>query len=718
MKQSAQCQVLDKTNVEHAPITAKQYEEVLNIQRQVIEMIAKRANHKEILDTLCRLAETLLPNAVASIMLKDPKTGLLSLKYAPSIPEENWDALQNLQPGPHSGSCGNAVYSNKPQYVLDTFTDRRWLHLREVAYSFNLCSCWSMPIKDADDNAIGSFALSSFEHRAPTDFHKRLLQTAANIVSIVMKNLENEKRIQILNDSMHRATEGIIFTDSDNRIIEVNKAFERIYGYTAEEVYGKNPNILKSGVQDKEFYREMWHEILTRGHWAGEIINKNKQGELIDQWMSISAVKDLNGQTNYFAIFTDMTELRRAQEKITYLAYHDQLTGLANKTKLEETLRKYDSQCAIIHVDINNFNYIDMAYGFEFGDKLLRQIAEVLSSEFGADQTFRINSDEFALLFLEEQPDLEAIILDIQRYFYDNPFIIENLVINVSLNFGASYPAPNLLENAALALKISKEYGKNRYHIFNPTKDQLTRADKNKFIEANALLYEALENNLIVPFFQGIWDNRAKKITKYEVLMRIKKDDTVISPAHFLEASRLSGLLPNMTKVIIEKSFAIMKNRSENFSINITEDDLNRDYLTDFLKSRLRKHGIEPQRVTLEILEGISAQGKKNHVTQLKALKEIGFQLAIDDFGAEYSNFERLLELDIDYIKIDARYIKNIASSKKSFEITRAISSFAKNLDITCIAEFVHSRDVQNVVESLGIEFSQGFYFSEPAPLD
>ncbi len=180
-------------------------------------------------------------------MLKDSKDGLLNVRYAPSIPKENWAVFKDLKPGPHNGSCGNIVYKNEPQYVIDTFNDQRWLNLRDVAKSFQLYSCWSIPIQDETGKAIGSFALSSFEQRKPTNFHTMLLEMGANIVSIVLKNLQNENRINILQDSMQRASEGIIFTDKDNKILEVNKAFEKIYGYKASDVIGHNPSILKSG---------------------------------------------------------------------------------------------------------------------------------------------------------------------------------------------------------------------------------------------------------------------------------------------------------------------------------------------------------------------------------------------------------------------------------------------------------------------------------------
>ena len=159
-----------------------------------------------------------------------------------------------------------------------------------------------------------------------------------------------------------------------------------------------------------------------------------------------------------------------------------------------------------------------------------------------------------------------------------------------------------------------------------------------------------------------------------------------------------------------------MQDKDCTFSINITEDDLNKNYLFEYLKEEAHRYDISPSRVILEILEGVSASGKANNIAQLKELKNYGFLIAIDDFGSEYSNFERVLDLDVDFLKIDARYIKNIDKDQKSFEITRAISFFAKNVHIPVVAEFVHSQEVQAKIDELGIEFSQGYLFSEPSP--
>ena len=716
MKVEASCTVLDDINVNEVPLSPEQYKEIQNIEHTIFEMVARRASSTDVLDKLCALAETLLPNSVASIMLKDPKTGLMDMIHAPSVPQEATDRFKALKPGPGGGSCGNAVYKNEPQYIKNTFKDEKWSDLREIAYDLNICSCWSTPVRDEDGHAIGTFALSSFEHREPSTYHKMLLNTCANIVSIVLKNAYNEQRIQLFTQSMENAKEGVIITDHNNNIIEINRAFREIYGYAEDEVLGQNPRILSSGQHDKAFYEDMWSHILEQEHWSGEIINKVKDGSYIMQWMSISLIENEDGTRNYLAIFSDITELKKAQEKANYLAYHDQLTGLENKSKLLQRLHQNEHEVTLIHLDINNFNYINTAYGFSFGDKLLQEVGKRLKSICLITDIFRINSDEFAL-FCTKGEKSEAIIKKLQKYFYDNSFKIDDIVLNISFNYGAYTGSGNILENAALALKISKELGKNRYHIFDEATDLPKKEDKNRFIKANRLILNALENDAIVPYFQGIRNNKEAKLEKYEALVRIELEGRVVSPFEFLEAGQLSGLMPEVTKIMIDKSFKIMSKRSEEFSINITEDDLGRNYLSHYIAAKLSEYEIDPQRVILEILEGISSHGKQSHIKQLNELKAMGLRLAIDDFGAEYSNFERILDLEIDYLKIDAKYIKNIDSDTKSYEIAKSIANFAKNSSIVCIAEFVHSQEVQKMVEELGIEYSQGYYFSEPQKL-
>lgn len=580
---------LDLLN-EEVLITPLEYNKILTIQQEILNMLAEQHETKPILEMLCKLAETLLPNSVASIMLLNKDANHLNVIAAPSIPVEAQKELEYLIPGPKSGSCGNAVYKNEAIFVRNTQTDKRWENVRDFALNFNICSCWSMPIRDANKIAIGSFALTSFEQRAPSAFHKKLLETASSIVTIVLKNQENE-------------------------------------------------------------------------------------------------------------------------EKSDFLAYNDTLTAIYNKSYFEKVIYEKRARTLLL-LNINNFNYINSAYGFNIGDKLLRKIAKVLKENFSEHNSFRFNSDEFALLY-EGKIDIEKKIEEIRDFFFSNPINIAELKINITFCIGAVYSEKNLLRNSSIALKKAKELGKNRLYIFKKD-DDITYEKTQSFIDATNLVREAIEKSLICPFYQGIHDNKKNVLTKYEVLARIKKDDKIISPYEFLEAAKLSGFLPEITKIIIDKSFDYMSRNSYLFSINITEEDLSKNYLVDYLKNALLIHNIKASRVTLEILEGISSTGKKNHIKQLKELKDLGLNLAIDDFGREYSNFERIIDLDIDSIKIDAKYIKDIDTNSKSYEITKALSSFAKGAKISCVAEFVHNENIQKVVESLEIDYSQGYYFSEP----
>ena len=400
------------------------------------------------------------------------------------------------------------------------------------------------------------------------------------------------------------------------------------------------------------------------------------------------------------------------------MAYHDALTDLLNKSSLERSLLQQVNAKSLILLNINNFNYINTAYGFNIGDKLLVNIANILEkliTKFKIDnaQLYRINADEFAILFLQSE-NVEGVITRIQKHFNNITININNITLNISFNYGAVSGRSHLFKNSAMALKQAKERGKNRYYIYDIEIDGIDDSKRDAFIIYNNMLHEALENNNIIPYFQGIMDNKSKQITKFEVLARLKHQGKVISPFYFLEPARLSGMLPEITKIIIDKSFAVMAEHQYDFSINITEDDLSRDYLNNYLVEKCHQYNIAPQRIILEILEGVSSTGKSSQIQQLNQLKKQGYRLAIDDFGAEYSNFERILDLEIDFLKIDAKYIKHIDSDQKSYEIAKAIAYFARNANVACIAEFVHNEKVQAIVDELGIDYSQGFYFSEP----
>jgi len=704
-------------NSKEVVLSKNEYDSIFKIQREILSSIASGTESKILLEMLCKLAEQLLPNSVASMMYVNQKTGLISILSAPNIPKQGQIALSNLKPGPGSGSCGNAIFGNKATFVADTFSDSKWKNLRQLAYDFNICSCWSMPVHDENQKPIGTFALSSFEHRQPSQFHKTLLETCANIVYIILKNdnqekiiSQNENRIRLFSRALQSSTEGIFITNADNNIIEINDAFTKIFGYKKDEVIGKNPRIFSSGKNSKNFYKDLWEKINTNGYWRGEIVNKTKRGKEITQWVTINSIYDASKTLqNYLAILTDMTQIKKAEEKVAYLAYHDSLTGLYNNIYLQEQ----ETNHFLLLLNIDNFSYVNLAYGFDIGDKLLIAVANELKELCQKQDIYRVNSDEFAINYKDKIIAYEKIE-KLRMHFNNLSFYIDEISLNITFTYGVSEGKSTSLRNSAIALKKAKENGRNRYYIYKEEDDFAEQHQREEFFKYNGILRNALKYDLIQPFFQGIRNNKTKKIDKYEALVRIVDDSEIITPYLFLQTAKLSGLLPQITKIMIDKSFKYMSKNDMQFSLNITEDDLSQNYLQEFLLKMAFKYKIAANRVVLEILEGISANGKKNHIKQLNSLKRQGFLIAIDDFGAEYSNFERVLDLDIDFLKIDAKYIKNIDTDSRSYEIVKSIVYFAKNANIPCIAEFVHNENVQKIVDELGIEYSQGFYFSVP----
>jgi len=410
----------------------------------------------------------------------------------------------------------------------------------------------------------------------------------------------------------------------------------------------------------------------------------------------------------------DIVEKERQKEKnLNFLAYHDTLTGFKNKNSLQKMLKTDIRTYTLILLNVDNFSYVNTAYGCDSGDVILIEIAKILKKLCSHDLLYRINADEFGIAYKKEI-DVVLLIKKIQHYFATHAIVVDKLTFHVTFSYGATIGKYTLFKKATVALKEAKERGNNRFKVYYEDENIIEECQLTQFVELNNLLHDAIDNSLFVPFFQGIYDNKKNNINHYEALVRIKHKNGYYPPYLFLETAKLSGLLPKITKIMIEMTFEIMAKYDYSFSINITEEDLDQNFLLDYLEKSAKRFGIDPNRVTLEILENISSYSGKNHLIQLGLLKKAGYKIAIDDFGTQYSNFERLLDMDIDFLKLDAKYIRNIDTDKKSQDIVESIIFFAKRNNIPCIAEFVHSKSVANKIQELGIEYSQGYYYSEP----
>ncbi len=408
-------------------------------------------------------------------------------------------------------------------------------------------------------------------------------------------------------------------------------------------------------------------------------------------------------------------ELEEKTTKLSHQLITDELTGLLNRNGLIKLSNRRDSIRTMLLISIDNFDHINIAYGYDNGDLLLKEVANFLKSKVPKEtKLYRVNSNEFVIVsFTKSLEEMNNFAKILQDEILHHKIAFNGLSIKISITIAITEGEGCLLKNAHIALKEAQQIGKNRINIYK--KNSPIELLQLRIQEYMPKLRKIIAKKYVVPYFQPIINNKTTKVEKYECLARIVDDDGgVQSPLNFIDIAEMTGMIPDITRIMIDKSFAIFQNNDYEFSINISEYDLNDGYLREYLQEKLSQYNIDASRVVLEVLEGISAIGAKRSLEQLLNLKEDGFGIAIDDFGVQNSNFERVHAMQVDFIKIDGSFIKNIYKNDKSYTVAKTISQFGKSIGAKIIAEYVHSKEVQDIVLELGIDYSQGFYFSEP----
>ncbi len=395
----------------------------------------------------------------------------------------------------------------------------------------------------------------------------------------------------------------------------------------------------------------------------------------------------------------------------------DPTTQFPNALALEEKIASCSDNIALLAMRVDDFITIENTYGQEFSQQLIKESAYILSQYKTLDITlYHIHDANFSFLINNMERDQDLQLAQSVKSLFENVSItVHNLEISISFSMGiARRKSDKLLIQANTVLQEIMQESMNQYKLFthDPKREELQKNN----LYWNAMIKSVITHDQLVVYYQPIICNRTKKIHKYECLIRAIQDDKVIPPFMFLEAAKSRGLLPAITKTVIEKSFKLFSQSDLDFSINITEDDLKDDYLIKFLKHKIEKYNISPQRIYLEVLENITSVNGDDILKQFQQLRDIGCKISIDDFGAEASNLSRLLTLKADIIKIDGQFIKHLDTDPNSIKIVETIVSLAQKLDCKTVAEFVHNEEIFHIVKRLGVDYSQGYYFSAPLP--
>jgi len=393
----------------------------------------------------------------------------------------------------------------------------------------------------------------------------------------------------------------------------------------------------------------------------------------------------------------------------------DPLTKLPNRFAVKEDSLSAKDQTLIL-INLNNFNLINYTFGRDLGDQVIIRIATKLKN-FSNDnfKLYRLSEEEFA--FLSHTISIEEakqIVDNLRGYFEQNSIKIRSLELYILFSIAIEYGNKNeILKNASIAISRLKSEGKNNFCINEDTQEYNKQQKNNLFWMKQ--LNTCIKNNQLVPFFQPIIDIETNQVYKYETLARIILDNNdIVLPKHFIKAAYLAGLGTKITKTMIDKSLHRIQNSNKNLSFNITQEDLEENYLIKYLNKKTKTYKIDRSQITLEILETISVDSALKSLEQLKELKTLGYKISIDDFGAEMSNFSRLINLNVDYIKIDGSFIKDIDTNKSLQPIVETMKNFADKINAKVIAEFVHNESVFETIKEIGIHYAQGYYLSKP----
>lgn len=509
----------------------------------------------------------------------------------------------------------------------------------------------------------------------------------------------------------------VSMTDKNGIITYANDAFCKVSGYTQEELIGHPHNIIRHPDNSKAFFKEIWKTILAKKPWHGVIKNRSKSGKTYYVDSTLTPILDQNGEIkNFLALRYDITDVIEQKQRINK-QLRDRLTGLPNRTKLIEDLDNNEYK-ALGLLNIDAFQEVNDLYGQMIGDELLRCVAIYIHKNIDRIHCYlyKLQADEYAIgsKLPYDHDHFKDVVHDMIQRLAKHTFMIDDNEIHINVTGGISYGSGiQLLSHADIAKKKAKE-NKQSFLVFDENMQEKERYANNQ--EVLKILKDAIKNDRIVPYFQPIFSNETMEIKKYEALIRmLDKDGKVISPYTFLDIAKKSRIYPQLTKIMIDKVFDLFKDKNMHFTINLSIEDILNIDMNIYLFNAL-SHFPKPQNVIFEITESEGISNYNQIKEFIQKLKKYDSHVAIDDFGSGYSNFMHLLELNIDYIKIDGSIIKKILTDKNSQVLTRAIVSVAKELDMKVIAEFVSDEDILNAVREIGIDLSQGFYLGKPSP--
>jgi len=544
-----------------------------------------------------------------------------------------------------------------------------------------------------------------------------------------------ETQLRLIASVFDNSSEGIIITDPNAIILDVNESFTRVTGYAREEALGRTPALLKSGLQEASFYKDLWCRLRATGQWRGELWNRKKSGEIYPEILHISAVRNSTQEvTHYVGMFIDISDLKTTQERLEALAHYDALTNLPNRVLLAERLHqtlanamRLEQLVAICFLDLDDFKLVNDRHGHEAGDRFLIEIARRLQKTLrGSDTVARLGGDEFVLLLadLDHAGGLEMILGRVFEVIA-RPFRVDGIDLGISASIGITlYPLDEsdpdtLLRHADHAMYQAKQQGRNRYQLFDGEADRHL-SDQHRELER---IRQALQHGEFRLYYQPKVNMRTGEVVGMEALIRWEHPTRgVLGPTEFLPIVEQSSLIVDIGEWVLHEALGQMEEwkmegRPMAVSVNIAARQFQHIDFVIRLRAILTEHpDAPPHLLELEILESTALGDIAMMREVMTACQSIGVTFALDDFGTGYSSLNYLKQLPAETVKIDRSFVRDMLDDQEDLAIIEGVISLAKVFTKKVIAEGVETTEHGLLLMSLGCDDAQGYGIARPMP--
>ena len=645
------------------------------------------------------------------------------------------------EPSGH-GPTGTAIREGRPVWCQDYLNDVNTLPWQDKGAKFGWRSSAAVPIRRGG-KSIGAITFYSGEVGAFDEQARDLLNEMSMDISFALDNFTlEEKRTQTehtllkLSQAVEQSPNAIIITDLKANIEYTNAAFTKVTGYSQDEVIGKNPRILQSDKTSRETYDHMW-SLLTRGEiWRGELINRRKDGSEYADSTLIAPVTQAGGKvTSYLAIQEDVTEKKKAEERIESLAHFDQLTGLPNHTLLNDRFKyalslaqRSGEKLAVMYLDLDHFKNINDTLGHNLGDQLLMEVATRIKATLREEDTVsRQGGDEFILILPGTDAPGAAHVATKLMGSVSQSYQVGQHELAITPSIGiAIYPndgkdIETLMKNADTAMYRVKQISRNDFRFFTP---EMQAHSARTAQLMNALRY-ALARNEFQLHYQPQLSIQDGHVVGAEALLRwMHPEMGMISPAEFIPIAEDSGQIMQIGEWVLRTAAKQMKSWIDSglppmvMAVNISSVQFRQPNIADLVTGILDEINLPHEYLELELTEAVAMGDPQAAIEVMDKLYEHGIRLSIDDFGTGYSSLSYLKKFKVYKLKIDQSFVRDITDDPEDKAIVSAIINMASTLGIKTIAEGVETSGQLAFLRLQGCDEVQGYYFSKPVPAE